>query len=197
MTEEFQGQNPDIIAFAGDIVAAYVSNNPVPAAELPALIAKVHAALAGLSGPGPAAAEPEAEVEQPTPSQIRRSITDAGIVSFIDGKPYKTLKRHLTKHGLDMVGYRERYGLPHDYPSTSVNYSAARSQLARTLGLGRKTGQGAAETVAESAPVESAPAETKPARAAKGAAAKEAAPKDAAPKGRGRRKGGSVAEAAE
>ena len=141
MTEEFQGQNPDIIAFAGDIVAAYVSNNPVPAAELPALIAKVHAALAGLSGPGPAAAEPEAEVEQPTPSQIRRSITDAGIVSFIDGKPYKTLKRHLTKHGLTPQGYRQRYGLPADYPMVAPGYAAQRSALAKEIGLGRPGAQ--------------------------------------------------------
>lgn len=138
MAEELQGQNPDIITYAGDIVAAYVSNNPVPAAELPALIAKVHAALAGLAGAGSVAAEPEIEVERPTPAQIRKSITDEGIVSFIDGKPYKTLKRHLTKHGLDHASYRQRYGLPAAYPVTASNYSAARSALARNLGLGRK-----------------------------------------------------------
>ena len=184
----------DLTELSAEIVSAYVSNNSVPVGDLAALISGVHAALQGLTQP------PEAQQtgpEKPTSAQVRKSITPDALISFIDGKPYKTLKRHLTKHGLDMVGYRERYGLPHDYPSTSVNYSAARSQLARTLGLGRKTGQGAAETVAESAPAESAPAETKPARAAKGAAAKDAAPKDAAPKGRGRRKGGSVAEAAE
>ena len=141
MAEELQGQNPDIIAYAGDIVAAYVSNNPVPAAELPALIAKVHAALAGLAGAGSVAAEPEIEVERPTPAQIRKSITDEGIVSFIDGKPYKTLKRHLTKHGLTPQVYRQRYGLPADYPMVAPGYAAQRSALAKEIGLGRPGAQ--------------------------------------------------------
>lgn len=141
MTEESQGQNPDIIAFAGDIVAAYVSNNPVPAAELPALIAKVHAALSGLAGAGPAAAEPEVDVERPTPGQIRKSIGDEGIVSFIDGKLYKTLKRHLTKHGLTPQSYRQRYGLPADYPMVAPGYAAQRSALAKEIGLGRPGAQ--------------------------------------------------------
>ncbi|GJD56511.1 MucR family transcriptional regulator [Methylobacterium dankookense] len=141
MAEELQGQNPDIIAYAGDIVAAYVSNNPVPAAELPALIAKVHAALAGLAGAGSVAAEPEIEVERPTPAQIRKSITDEGIVSFIDGKPYKTLKRHLTKHGLTPQAYRQRYGLPADYPMVAPGYAAQRSALAKEIGLGRPGAQ--------------------------------------------------------
>lgn len=173
-----------------DIVAAYVSNNHIQANELPTLIASVYASLGNLNQP---AASAEVEVEKPTPAQIRKSITHEALISFIDGKAYKTLKRHLTKHGIDMAGYRERFGLPHDYPSTSVNYSAARSQLARTLGLGRKASQAAAP---EPEP-EPAPVETTPARASKGAAPKSTEPKGAAPKGRGRRKGGSVAEAAE
>ena len=75
--------------------------------------------------------------ERPTPAQIRKSIRPDGLVSFIDGKSYKTLKRHLTKHGLDPQSYRDRFGLPSDYPTTSANYSAQRSALAKSLGLGQ------------------------------------------------------------
>ena len=118
-----------------DVVAAYVSNNSIPTAELPALIASIHDALTLItSGPSAPAAE---TVEKPSTAQIRKSIRPDGLVSFIDGKSYKTLKRHLTKHGLDPHGYRERYGLPADYPTTSANYSAQRSALAKSLGLGQ------------------------------------------------------------
>jgi predicted transcriptional regulator len=170
----------DLTELSAEIVSAYVSNNSVPVSELGALIAGVHATLQALTQPAQAQ---QTGPEKATSGQVRKSITPDALISFIDGKPYKTLKRHLTKHGLDMAGYRERYGLPQDYPSTSVNYSAARSALARTLGLGRKAGQ------PEPAPAAAAPAETKPARGKAAAAS--------APKPRGRRKGGSVAEAAE
>ena len=124
------------IALAADVVSAYVSNNSVSVSELPGLIASVHATLTGMSN-GPVSTEPE--VEKPTPSQIRKSITPDALISFIDGKPYKTLKRHLTKHGLDLHSYRARYGLPADYPTTAASYSAQRSELARSLGLGRQS----------------------------------------------------------
>lgn len=117
------------------IVSAYVGNNAVPREALPDLIASVHTALARLSAePAP---EPEAPVEKPSAAEIRKSITDTGIVSFIDGRPYKTLKRHLTAHGLDPRGYRERYGLPADYPMVAPAYAAQRSSLAKRIGLGR------------------------------------------------------------
>ncbi len=140
MTEDALEQGPDIITFAGDIVAAYVSNNPVPASELPALIGSVHAALANLVG-APAAAAPEENVEQPGPAQVRKSVTENGIVSFIDGRAYKTLKRHLTKHGLTPQAYRQRYGLPVDYPMVAPGYAAQRSALAKEIGLGRPAPQ--------------------------------------------------------
>jgi predicted transcriptional regulator len=117
-----------------DIVAAYVSNNSIRSSDLPELIASVHAALAGLAAPSGPAVEQE---EKPTPAQIRKSITPDGLISFVDGKAYKTLKRHLTKHGMDFDAYRARYGLPSDYPSTAANYSAQRSALAKNLGLGQ------------------------------------------------------------
>lgn len=139
MTEESLGQQPDPIELAGDIVAAYVSKNHIQAAELPALIANVHAAISSLilNGNAAAAAPAEPEIEKPSAAQIRKSVTDDGIVSFIDGKTYKTLKRHLTSHGLDPRSYRERYGLPANYPMVAPSYAAQRSALAKQIGLGR------------------------------------------------------------
>ncbi|WP_375466384.1 MucR family transcriptional regulator [uncultured Methylobacterium sp.] len=141
-----------------DVVAAYVSNNSIPTAELPALIASIHEALNSV-GTGSAPA-PTETVEKPTPAQIRKSIRPDGLVSFIDGKSYKTLKRHLTKHGLDPHAYRDRYGLPADYPTTSANYSAQRSALAKSLGLGQPGRAAPTEVVEEPAeePVAAAPA---------------------------------------
>jgi predicted transcriptional regulator len=140
VTEEITGPTPNFIELAGDIVAAYVSNNPVPAAELPALIARVHGAIAGLvSGTltAEAGAPAQAEIDRPSPAQIRKSVRPDGIVSFIDGKTYKTLKRHLTSHGLDPRTYRDRYGLPADYPMVAPAYAEQRSALAKAIGLGQ------------------------------------------------------------
>jgi predicted transcriptional regulator len=135
MSETVPASQLDYIERTVDVVAAYVSNNSVPTAELPALIASVHEALNRVAS-GPVAQTSEA-FEKPTPAQVRKSIRPDGLISFIDGKAYKTLKRHLTKHGLDPHTYRERYGLPADYPTTSANYSAQRSALAKSLGLGQ------------------------------------------------------------
>ena len=139
MIKDNLGLNPDMLAMASELVAAYVSNNRVPATELPGLIGTVHAALNGISS-GTAAGGATAtddEVEKPTAAQIRKSIRHEGLVSFIDGKAYKTLKRHLTKHGLDPRSYRAKFGLPDDYPTTAASYSEARSALAKNIGLGR------------------------------------------------------------
>ena len=154
MSEAASTSQLDYIERTVDVVAAYVSNNSLPSAELPALIASIHDALNSIgSGPSAPAAE---TVERPTPAQIRKSIRPDGLVSFIDGKSYKTLKRHLTKHGLDPQTYRERYGLPADYPTTSANYSAQRSALAKRLGLGQPGRSPSADKAA--APAEEAPA---------------------------------------
>ena len=131
-------KNPEnsikLVALAGEIVAAYVANNSVPPTALPELMASVHAALANLRGTPPAEVLPA--VEQPTAAQIRKSVQQDGIVSFIDGRSYKTLKRHLTANGLTPERYRERYGLPDDYPMTAPGYAAQRSALAKAIGLG-------------------------------------------------------------
>lgn len=154
MEEEAEIENlgqPDLVGLTADLVAAYVSNNRVPPGEMPALLATVHAAISGL-GKGQPEEKPD---EKATPAEIRKSIKPDGLISFIDGKSYKTLKRHLTKHGITMEEYRERFGLPRDYPSTAASYSAQRSALAKSLGLGNQRRNAAAkvamvaETIAE------------------------------------------------
>ena len=120
---------------AGEIVAAYVSNNPVPVAELPNLIHSVHSAILGLASDSASVAA-IAEIDRPSAAQVRKSVRDDGIVSFIDGKAYKTLKRHLSANGLDPKSYCDRYGLPADYPMVAPSYAAQRSALAKAIGLG-------------------------------------------------------------
>jgi predicted transcriptional regulator len=142
MTNYTASDSVDAIRLASEIVAAYVSNNAVRTADLPEVIASVHAALTGFSsGTSAAASTPDAALEHQNAAQIRKSIQPDGIVSFLDGKTYKTLKRHLSANGLDPRGYRERYGLPADYPMVASNYAAQRSALAKAIGLGRPGAQ--------------------------------------------------------
>ncbi|MCJ2142339.1 MucR family transcriptional regulator [Methylobacterium sp. E-066] len=138
MNEASYGKSSNFTELAVDLVAAYVANNPVPATELPALIARVYGAIASLaSGTAPAESGAAAPVDKPSPAQIRKSVQQDGIVSFIDGKTYKTLKRHLAANGLSPQSYRERYGLPSDYPMVAPSYAEQRSALAKAIGLGQ------------------------------------------------------------
>jgi predicted transcriptional regulator len=123
------------IELAADIVSAYVSNNSVPSADLPSLISDVHLALVKVAG-GAA----EAPVEAPKPAvPIKKSITPDYIICLEDGKKFKSLKRHLrTQYGMTPEQYRERWGLPADYPMVAPNYAKARSQLAKEMGLGQQ-----------------------------------------------------------
>ena len=130
-------QKPDLIAAATEIAAAYVSRNHVAAADLPALIVKIHTALTALILPAHADAPEPEDKRRPTPSQVRKSITDDALISFIDGKRYKTLKRHISKHGFDADSYRHKYGLPRDYPMTAPSYSVQRAALAKGRDFGR------------------------------------------------------------
>jgi predicted transcriptional regulator len=141
MSETTENQTINFVELAGDIVSAYVSNNPIRPADLPDLIRQVHTALQALAT-GAATAASEAGIEKPTATQIRKSVTPEGIVSFLDGKTYKTLKRHLAGHGLDPHSYRQRYGLSSDYPMVAPEYAARRSELAKSIGLGQLRGQG-------------------------------------------------------
>ncbi|MHC2086139.1 Ros/MucR family transcriptional regulator [Methylobacterium sp. CM6244] len=161
-------QTPELptshIELTADIVAAYVSNNSVPVGSLADLLSSVHAAISGLTSGGSSAPEVD-KIEKATPAQIKKSITPDHLISFEDGKPYKTLRRHLTLRGLSPEAYRAKHGLHADYPMTSASYSAQRSELARSLGLGqqRKGAANAKIAAPEKAVVEeAAPAPEKP-----------------------------------
>lgn len=123
------------------IVAALLHSRPgqIDADKLPDLITSVQTALAAEPGVPKAEPVPE-EPAKPTASQIKKSIAGEHLVSFIDGKSYKTLKRHLSTHGLDPRSYRKKFGLPEDYPMVAPAYAEKRSQLARQIGLGQPGG---------------------------------------------------------
>ena len=141
------------MALAADIVAAYVSNNSVQAAELPALIQSVHASLMKAAG----SAEPPVEAPKEPAVPIKKSVTNDHIVCLEDGKKFKSLKRHLaTSYDLTPAAYRTKWGLPPDYPMVAPAYAAQRSELAKAAGLGSaraaaKAAQPAAKVVAEPA----------------------------------------------
>jgi predicted transcriptional regulator len=131
----FLGGDVDLIELSTEIVSAYVSHNSVSAGDLPRLIADVHGALRGLQGN-----EVPAPVEELKPAvPIRKSIASDYIICLEDGKKFKSLKRHLRTHyNLSPEEYREKWGLPSDYPMVAPSYSATRSKLAKDNGLGRK-----------------------------------------------------------
>ena len=123
------------IELAADIVSAYVSNNSVPAGDLPGLISDVHLALARV---GNGAAEASAEAPKPAIA-IKKSVTPDYIFCLEDGKKFKSLKRHLrTQYNLTPEQYREKWGLAPDYPMVAPNYAKARSELAKEMGLGQQ-----------------------------------------------------------
>jgi predicted transcriptional regulator len=131
------GSNP--IELAADVVAAFVSNNSVPAGELPALIHAVHTSLRRLAA-GPESAAPQVEAKPPAVS-IRKSVTPEFLICLEDGKQFKSLRRHLTVLGLTPEQYREKWGLPANYPMVAPNYAAQRSALAKKMGLGQTRGK--------------------------------------------------------
>lgn len=125
----------ELVEITADIISAYVSNNSVSSAELPKIIGEVFTALRNIAEE--AGSEPEEEL---TPAvNPKRSVTPDYIICLEDGKKFKSLKRHLSSH-YDMTPeqYRERWGLPADYPMVAPNYAAARSALARKIGLGQR-----------------------------------------------------------
>lgn len=122
-----------LITLTAEIVSAYVTKNRLPTAGLPDLIASISDSIRKLGGPAP---EPEpALVPAVNP---KRSVHSDYIVCLEDGKKFKSMKRHLTSHGLTPQQYRAKWGLPADYPMTAPNYSATRSAMAKDIGLGQK-----------------------------------------------------------
>jgi predicted transcriptional regulator len=132
-----EGERSNLTELTADIVAAYITHNSVRAEDLAGLISTVHAAL-GSVGTGIGAAAPTEEKRQPAVS-VKKSITPDFLISLFDGKKYKSLKRHLrTSYNMTPEQYREYFNLPRDYPMVAPNYAAARSELAKTMGLGQQ-----------------------------------------------------------
>jgi predicted transcriptional regulator len=127
-------RSDELLKLASDIVAAYVSNNPVPVSELPMIIKSVHATLGGLAG----GRTGELATSQKPAVSVKKSITPEYLICLEDGKKLKMLKRYLrSRYGLSPDQYRAKWGLPADYPMVASNYSAQRSDFAKKIGLGR------------------------------------------------------------
>jgi predicted transcriptional regulator len=135
--------NTDLLELATELTIAWLSNpnTRAPAEEVPSFLERMHGAVTALAI-GSTQAEVTAPATEYAPAiSVRRSLASKDhIISMIDGKPYKTLKRHLARHGLTPAQYRERYGLKHDYPMVAENYAEMRRGLAKKIGLGRKPG---------------------------------------------------------
>ncbi|WP_037471439.1 MucR family transcriptional regulator [Sphingobium sp. DC-2] len=184
-----ENMSPDITTLTVQLLSAFVSNNSIPSEGLADLIRTTRSALTETPQSNPA----EAQAATYTPAvSVRKSLSSPEhILSMIDGKPYKTLKRHLATHGLSPDQYRERYNLPKSYPLVAPSYSEARRAVANKLGLGRKpvtkapavseAAAPAAKPVAAASSASSAsPAPASPAKTKTKAPAKKAAPKAAA-----------------
>lgn len=133
MTDYTVTEGSDLTAMTADIVSAYLTKNRVEPSQVADLIVSVHQSLVGLGN------EPVEQVEEAplkTRAEIKKSITGTHLISFLDGKPYRSLRRHLNANGLTPDAYKARFGLPNDYPMVSPSYSAERSALAKSMGLG-------------------------------------------------------------
>jgi predicted transcriptional regulator len=127
-------KSDDILKLATEVVAAYVSNNPIPVSEVPAMIKSVHSTLGGLVG----ASQGEMPTAQKPAVPVKRSVTPDYVVCLEDGKKLKMLKRYLrSNYSMTPEEYRAKWGLPADYPMVAPNYAAQRSEFAKKIGLGR------------------------------------------------------------
>ena len=185
-----EAEQPDLTAMTVQLLSAYVSNNSVPSNELADLISTTRAALAGEAEK---ASEPAPEFVPAV--TVRKSLASRDhILSMIDGKPYKSLKRHLSSNGLSPAEYRARYNLPKDYPMVAPGYSEQRREVATRLGLGRrsaKIGGHAADAVAPEPAIEptaSASSEGAKSRASKKASDSASKASAATPASKARRK---------
>jgi predicted transcriptional regulator len=159
-------QDSNTVELATELTIAWLSNPNTRAGadEVPSFLARMHDAVAGLTTP---AAQPEAStnVEHTPAVSARKSLASKDhIISMIDGKPYKTLRRHLSTHGLTPDEYRARYNLRPDYPMVAETYSEARRDMAKKIGLGRKPSAGTETPPAETSSSEQAASATPPKR---------------------------------
>jgi len=145
---ELENQQATLIELTTHIASAYVGNNSVAASDLPSLIRNIHAALSGVENPV------EAPVEIKTPAvSIKKSLGDDYLICLEDGRKFKSLKRHLrTKYNLSPDEYRAKWNLPRTYPMVAPAYAAARSNLAKQMGLGQGGRQAASAKSTKAAP---------------------------------------------
>ena len=136
MSQQDATENPEsgrLLELTAQIVCAYVSHNPVPATEVPALIGSIHQSISMRTST--VAAEPAQEPAVP----VKKSVTPDYIISLEDGRKFRTLSRHLmARYGMTPEQYRRKWGLPDDYPMVAPNYAVERSKIAKSMGLGRQ-----------------------------------------------------------
>jgi len=120
-----------LMTLTAGIVGSYLARHAIPVREIPDLMRTVRDGLVALEAPAAAPA-----LGTPSEAQIRASVQHEHLVSFLDSRPYKSMKRHLRAHGLSPEGYRQRFGLPEDYPMVAPAYAAERSRIAREIQLG-------------------------------------------------------------
>ena len=129
---------PGLVELTARIVSTFVSKNTLSANDLPQLISETHAALSRVTGSAPPPERDELKPKVP----VKRSVMPDHLVCLEDGKKFKSLKRHLrTQYNMTPEQYREKWGLPADYPMVAPNYAAARASLARNMGLGKRGGK--------------------------------------------------------
>ena len=128
----------DLRRMIADVAAAYFSNNAVEPEAIGSVLSFIAAGLRGSGSETPAGTEEAVAPRKMRKDRVERSISDDALVSFEDGKPYRSLKRHLSSRGLTPQTYREKWGLPDDYPMVAAGYSAVRSAMAHRIGLGKK-----------------------------------------------------------
>jgi predicted transcriptional regulator len=135
-----------VVELATELTIAWLSNpnTRANASEIPDFLRAMHQAVAGLSEPSRSEEQPEAVAEHVPAVSVRKSLASKDhIISLVDGKPYKSLRRHLSKHGMTPDDYRKRYGLRSDYPMVAPTYADQRREMAKKIGLGRKPKQSA------------------------------------------------------
>ncbi|GJE14740.1 hypothetical protein FOHLNKBM_5815 [Methylobacterium longum] len=149
MEKDFEARYPNYLQLTAYLVGAYVKNNHVQSVEVPKLLNAVYAAIRA-KAQGDTSPAAGFSAAKPSKTEVERSVSRDALISFEDGKSYKTLKRHLTTRGLTPEHYREKWGLPRDYPMVAPDYTERRSALAKAIGLGRpaqSAARGASPTV--------------------------------------------------